>query len=147
MATRKQHSPEQIVRRLIAADRLLAEGKDTGAVFRGLGVSEATYHHRWRNQFGGPLGRGRQTPQGHRTRKLHPQTATRRCGVVEGRAAGYRTGKLLGPERRRAAVRHLQLVLRLSERFACRVTGQHRASQRHEAVSTTPEDPDATLRV
>ena len=52
MATRKQHSPEQIVRKLVVADRLLAEGKDTAAVCRELGVSEATYH-RWRNQFGG----------------------------------------------------------------------------------------------
>jgi len=40
------------VRKLIAADRLLAEGKDTAAVCRELGVCEATYH-RWRNQFGG----------------------------------------------------------------------------------------------
>jgi putative transposase len=52
MATRKRHSPEQIVRKLMAADRLLAEGKDTAAVCRELGASEATYH-RWRNQFGG----------------------------------------------------------------------------------------------
>jgi putative transposase len=52
MATRKRHSPEQVVRKLMAADRLLAEGKDTAAVCRELGVSEATYH-RWRNQFGG----------------------------------------------------------------------------------------------
>src|SRR6185312_3231700 len=51
MATRKRHSPEQIVRKLMAADRLLAEGKDTAAVCRELGVSEA--YHRWRNQFGG----------------------------------------------------------------------------------------------
>ena len=28
MATRKRHSPEQIVRKLMTADRLLAEGKD-----------------------------------------------------------------------------------------------------------------------
>ena len=40
------------MRKLIAADRLLAEGKDTAAVCRELGVCEATYH-RWRNQFGG----------------------------------------------------------------------------------------------
>ena len=52
MATRKRHSPEQVVRKLMAADRLLADGKDTAAVCRELGVSEATYH-RWRNQFGG----------------------------------------------------------------------------------------------
>lgn len=52
MATRKRHSPEQVVRKLTTADRLLAEGKDVAAVCRELGVSEQTYH-RWRNQFGG----------------------------------------------------------------------------------------------
>jgi putative transposase len=52
MTTRKRHSPEQVVRKLMTADRLLAEGKDVAAVCRDLGVSEATYH-RWRNQFGG----------------------------------------------------------------------------------------------
>ena len=52
MATRKRHSPEQIVRILMAADRLLAESNDNAAVCGELGVSEATYH-RWRNQLGG----------------------------------------------------------------------------------------------
>ncbi len=52
MATTKRHSPEQIVRKLMEADRMLAEGKDTAAVCRELGAAEATYH-RWRNQFGG----------------------------------------------------------------------------------------------
>jgi putative transposase len=37
-------------------------------------------------------------------------------------------------------------VLGVSERFACRVIGQHRATQRHEPTSATPEDPDAALR-
>jgi putative transposase len=37
-------------------------------------------------------------------------------------------------------------VLGLSERFACWVTGQHRATQRREPASTTPGDPDAALR-
>ena len=41
---------------------------------------------------------------------------------------------------------HLIAVMGLSERFACRVTGQHRATQRHKPASTTPEDPDAALR-
>ncbi len=52
MATRKRHSPEQVVRKLTTADRLLAEGKDVAAVCRELGESEQTYH-RWRNQYGG----------------------------------------------------------------------------------------------
>lgn len=52
MTTRKRHTPEQVVRKLIEADRLLAGGADTADVCRHLGVSEATYH-RWRNQYGG----------------------------------------------------------------------------------------------
>ncbi len=52
MATRmrKRHSPEQVVRKLTTADRLIGEGKDLAAVCRELGVSEATYH-RWRNDL------------------------------------------------------------------------------------------------
>lgn len=52
MAGRKRHTPEQVVRKLTTADRMLAEGKDVAAVCRELQVSEPTYH-RWRNQFGG----------------------------------------------------------------------------------------------
>jgi putative transposase len=51
MATRKRHTPEQVVRKLTQADRMLAEGKDAD-VCRELQVSEQTYY-RWRNQFGG----------------------------------------------------------------------------------------------
>jgi putative transposase len=36
--------------------------------------------------------------------------------------------------------------MKLSERFACRVTGQNRTTQRREPVSTTVADPDAGLR-
>jgi putative transposase len=52
MTTRKRHTPEQVVRKLTQADRLLVEGKDVADVCRELGVSEQTYY-RWRNQFGG----------------------------------------------------------------------------------------------
>ncbi len=52
MATRKRHSPEQVVRKLASADRLLGEGKDVADVCRELQISEQTYY-RWRNQFGG----------------------------------------------------------------------------------------------
>ncbi len=36
--------------------------------------------------------------------------------------------------------------MNLSERFACRVTGQNRTTQRHQARAETPADPDAALR-
>ena len=49
---RRRHSPEQVIRKLREADRLLGEGKTVPEVARALEVSENTYH-RWRNQFGG----------------------------------------------------------------------------------------------
>src|SRR3954469_21558961 len=56
---RRRHTPEQGIRKLREADRLLAggkrvagEGKTIAEVARALEVSENTYH-RWRNQFGG----------------------------------------------------------------------------------------------
>jgi putative transposase len=48
---RCRHTPEQVIRKLREADRLLAEGKDVDEVARHLEVSAETYH-RWRNQFG-----------------------------------------------------------------------------------------------
>lgn len=52
MSPRRNHTPEQIVRKLQEADRLLAEGQDVAGVSRQLKVTEATYY-RWRNQYGG----------------------------------------------------------------------------------------------
>lgn len=52
MSPRRNHTPEQIVRKLQEADRLLAEDLDVAGVCRQLQVTEATYY-RWRNQYGG----------------------------------------------------------------------------------------------
>jgi putative transposase len=49
---RRRHTPEQIVRKLREADRLLAEGIEVPEVAKALEISEPTYH-RWRAQFGG----------------------------------------------------------------------------------------------
>ena len=46
----RRHSPEQIVRKLREADRLLAEGTDLQDVCRHLEVSIQTYQ-RWRSQY------------------------------------------------------------------------------------------------
>jgi len=48
---RRRHTPEQIVRKLREADRLLLEGVEVPEVAKALEVSEQTYH-RWRAQFG-----------------------------------------------------------------------------------------------
>jgi putative transposase len=49
---RRRHTPEQIIRKLREADRLLAEGQEVPEIAKHLEVSEATYH-RWRAQYGG----------------------------------------------------------------------------------------------
>ena len=50
--SRRRHTPEQVVRKLREADRLLGEGMELPEVFKQLEVSEQTFY-RWRNQFGG----------------------------------------------------------------------------------------------
>ena len=47
----RRHTPEQVVRKLREADRLLGEGADVATVCRHLEISEQTYH-RWRQQYG-----------------------------------------------------------------------------------------------
>lgn len=49
---KKRHTPEQIVRKLREADRVLNGGGTVADAARQLGVSEATYH-RWRQRYGG----------------------------------------------------------------------------------------------
>lgn len=48
----RRHTPEQVVRKLAEADKLLGEGKTIEEVCRHLEITESTFH-RWRNQFGG----------------------------------------------------------------------------------------------
>lgn len=49
---RRRHTPEQIVRKLREAERLIGEGRTIPEAAKELGISEQTYH-RWRNQYGG----------------------------------------------------------------------------------------------
>jgi putative transposase len=49
---RARHRPDQIIRKLREAERLLGEGKTIPEAAKELGISENTYH-RWRNQYGG----------------------------------------------------------------------------------------------
>ena len=49
---RRRHTPEQVIRKLREAERLIGEGKTIPEAAKELQVSEQTYH-RWRNQYGG----------------------------------------------------------------------------------------------
>ena len=50
--TRRRHTPEQVIRKLREAERLIGEGRTIPEAAKELGISEQTYH-RWRNQYGG----------------------------------------------------------------------------------------------
>ncbi len=47
----RRHTPEQVVRKLHEADKLIGQGKDLAAVLKHLEVSEQTYY-RWRRRYG-----------------------------------------------------------------------------------------------
>jgi putative transposase len=49
---RRRHTPEQIIRKLREAERLLGEGQTIPEAAKALEISEQTFH-RWRNQYGG----------------------------------------------------------------------------------------------
>jgi putative transposase len=49
---RRRHTPEQVIRKLREAERMLGEGKTIPEAAKALEISENTYH-RWRNQYGG----------------------------------------------------------------------------------------------
>ena len=52
---RRRHTPEQIIRKLREAEKMLGEGRQVAEVAKELGVSEQTFH-RWRNTYGGMKG-------------------------------------------------------------------------------------------
>ena len=47
---RTRHTPEQVIRKLRDAERMLAEGKALSEVCRALEISPQTFH-RWQKQF------------------------------------------------------------------------------------------------
>jgi transposase InsO family protein len=49
---KRQHTPEQIIRKLAEGEKLLGEGRSIGEVARHLEITESTWH-RWRNQYDG----------------------------------------------------------------------------------------------
>jgi transposase-like protein len=49
---RRRHTPEQIIRKLREAERMLGEGRTVAEATKALAISEQTFY-RWRNQYGG----------------------------------------------------------------------------------------------
>ncbi|HUZ89998.1 MAG TPA: IS3 family transposase [Candidatus Acidoferrales bacterium] len=125
----RRHTPEQIVRKLREADRLLGEGKSVAEVAKALEVSEHTFG-RWRHQYG-----GMKADDAKELRRLRDENGRLKRMVADlsldnEMLKEVGAGKILSPARRREAVRHLQGRFEVSERRACRAIGQHRTTQR-----------------
>ena len=74
---RRRHTPEQIIRKLREAERLLGEGKTIPEAAKELGISEQTYH-RWRNQYG-----GMKAADAKRLKELERENATLKAIVAD----------------------------------------------------------------
>src|SRR4051795_11030939 len=96
---RRRHTPEQVIRKLREADRMLGEAKTIPEVAKALEISENTYH-RWQRQFGGMKCRRRQAPEGARARERALEGDRGRPGARGARAQGRGEGKLVSPARR-----------------------------------------------
>ncbi|MFI3905636.1 IS3 family transposase [Ochrobactrum sp. S1502_03] len=136
----KRHKAEEIVTKLRQVDVLHAQGKSMAEAIRSMGVTEVTYY-RWRSEYGGLKG-----DQVKRLKELEAENARLRRAVSDLTLdkmilAEAAKGKLLSPARRRACVDHVLDELKVSERRACRVLGQHRSTQRK--IAKTPDDEAA----
>ena len=82
-----------------------------------------------------------QAVQGTRAREYAAEEVGRRSRARQSHAAGNRHGILLGPRKTRSAVRMLRCGFYVSERRACRVLKQPRATQRQSPVERADEEP------
>ncbi|ULO23758.1 IS3 family transposase [Methylocystis sp. SB2] len=137
---RKRHKPEEIVTKLRQVDVLTTQGQSIAEAIRSIGVTEVTYY-RWRQEYG-----GLKSDQVKRLKDLEQENARLRKAVSDLtleklilKEAAF--GKLLSPARRRACVERAREAFGVSERFACRVLGQHRSTQRK--IARTPDDEAA----
>ncbi len=97
---RREHTPDQEVRKLREADRLLAEGKDVPEVAKHLEITEQTYH-RWRKQFGGlKADDAKRLKELASENKALKRIVADKGGARDRRAQGDLPGKLLSPARR-----------------------------------------------
>ncbi|MHB2023363.1 MAG: IS3 family transposase [Mycobacteriales bacterium] len=140
---RRRHTPEQVIRKLVAGEKRLAEGQELASVCRELEITESTWH-RWRNQYG-----GMKVEDAKRLKELERENGRLKKIVAEqvldiDMLRELSPGKLLTPDRRRRAVAALQARFGVSERRACRVAGQPRSTQRLAPAS--PADEELALR-
>ena len=130
MSKRRRYGAEEIIARLREAAVHLAQGQTVGQTARQLGISEQTYY-RWRREYGGMRVDQAKRLKGAGARSRAAQAPGRRPAARQLDPARGGPGQLLSPAKRRRAVAHVRAAQQVSERRACRVIGQARATQRY----------------
>ncbi|MFZ2099507.1 MAG: IS3 family transposase [Oricola sp.] len=136
---RKRFTTEQIIGMLREAEVRLGQGQSIGLICKGLSISEQSYY-RWRRDYG-----GLKLDQAKRLKDLERENERLRKAISEltldklilKEALG---GKILSPSRRRDCVRHVRSRIDVSERRACAVIGQPRATQRRRPIIRDDEE-------
>ncbi|NOE24865.1 IS3 family transposase [Ruegeria sp. HKCCD6157] len=135
----KRPRPEEIVSKLRQVEVLMGQGMSRLDAIRQIGVVEQTYY-RWRKKYGG-MGVDqlkelkRLQKENERLRRAVSDLTLDKLILTEAAK-----GKLLSPARRRACIDHVRSQLKVSERRACRVLGQHRSTQRRVPQGRADED-------
>lgn len=138
--SKKRFQPEGIIGKLRHADVLLGHGKKLAEVVKGPGCQRRHLLSVPTRVRGNVHGLG-QAPQRTRAREWPASEDRRRSHPRQADLPGGRQGKLLSPSGRRACVLAVCEGLRVSERRACRVLGQHQTTQRHQAAPRSDEAP------
>ncbi|MBM4447380.1 MAG: IS3 family transposase [Chloroflexi bacterium] len=136
---RRMFKPEQIINKLREAEVLISQGATIGEASRKIGVTEQTYY-RWRREYG-----GMHVEQAKRLKELERENTRLKRLVADlsldnAILKEAAPGKLLSPSKRRRIVELVCQVLSVSERRACKVLSQARATQRH--VPQIPSDEE-----
>jgi putative transposase len=77
MTAKKQHTTENIIRKLRQAEVMLHEGKSIAETCRSLGISDATYY-KWRKEYG-----GMQISQARRLKDLERENSRLKKAVAD----------------------------------------------------------------
>ena len=132
-------NPKRSSRSYGQVDVLTTQGQSVAEAIRSIGVTEVTYY-RWRQEYG-----GLKSDQVKRLKDLEQENARLRKAVSDLTLEKLILKRLLRETGKSRSPSHLcrarQEAFGVSERFACRVLGQHRSTQRK--IAKTPDDEAA----
>ena len=141
MATRRRHTPDQIIRKLNEGNKLLAGGADLEDVCRHLQIAESTWN-RWLAQYGGMKASHAKKLKDLEVENVRVKKLLAEVELDKAMLKELAEGNLLTPNPSPERSRDAAPAVRVSERRAGAVVGQHRSTQRL-AIPARVDDEEA----